>query len=52
VTVTGSAGGSNGPPMLFGQVIADNINFGGSSLMQVFNRPGGRPSAPGVGLVQ
>jgi hypothetical protein len=52
VTVIGSSGGSGGPPMLIGQVIGDHIEFGGSSRVEVFNRPGGRPSAPGVGLVQ
>lgn len=52
VTLTGNSGGSGGPAFLFGQVIGDNLKFSGSSLVEVFNRPGGRSSAPGVGLIQ
>jgi Putative Flp pilus-assembly TadE/G-like len=52
VTATGGSGGSNGPPFLSGQIIADNVTIGGSALIEVFNRPGGAPSSPGSSLVQ
>lgn len=52
ISISGSAGGSNGPPMLFGQVIGNDATFSGNSLVEVFNRPGGIPSGPGTSLVQ
>lgn len=52
VSISGSAGGTNGPPMLVGQIIADNVSFGGSSVVEVFNRPTGQASGAGSSLVQ
>ncbi|HEX6505992.1 MAG TPA: hypothetical protein VF221_00015, partial [Chloroflexota bacterium] len=52
VTINGSTGGANGPPMLIGQVIANDVTFGGNPLVEVFDRPGGAPRGPGTGLVQ
>jgi hypothetical protein len=52
VDAGGGSGGSNGPPFLSGQIIADNVKISGSTLVEVFNRPGGAPSSPGSSLVQ
>jgi Putative Flp pilus-assembly TadE/G-like len=52
VTAGGGSGGSNGPPFLSGQIIADNVKISGSTLVEVFNRPGGAPNSPGSSLVQ
>jgi hypothetical protein len=52
VNIGGTSGGNGGPAFLFGQVIGDNLKFTGSALVEVFNRPGGRQTSPGVGLVQ
>lgn len=52
VKISGSSGGANGPPMLIGQIVADSIDIGGSSVVQVFNRPGGQDTGPGTSLVE
>lgn len=52
VTITGSSGGGGGPPVLSGQVIGDGITFTGSSLVNVFDRPGNKVTGPGTQLVQ
>jgi hypothetical protein len=38
--------------MLFGQIIGDTVGISGSSLVEVFDRPGGEASGPGSSLVQ
>jgi len=52
VSAGGGSGGSNGPPFLSGQIIADNVKISGNTLVEVFNRPGGAPNSPGSSLVQ
>lgn len=57
VSLSGSSGGANGPPLLLGQVIADNFSVSGSATAEVYYRPCD-PSlnqcsdGPGSGLVQ
>jgi hypothetical protein len=56
-SITGSAGGSHGPPMMVGQVVADNFSYGGSAVTELFYRPCNPQTAvcntgPGSGLVQ
>jgi hypothetical protein len=53
VELGGNAGaGANGPPMLLGQVIGNTDKFNGSSIVMVFNRPGGVATGPGTSLIE
>jgi Putative Flp pilus-assembly TadE/G-like len=53
VKISGNSGaGANGPPMLFGQVVGNTDKFNGSSILMVFNRPGGVASGPGTSLIE
>jgi hypothetical protein len=56
VTLTGNSGGFDGPPMLAGQVIADNVSISGAATVEVFYRPCPTTSTcdtgPGTGLVE
>lgn len=55
VTITGSSG-TDGPPMMVGQVVADNFGYSGSAVVELFYRPCTPKSVclsgPGSGLVQ
>jgi hypothetical protein len=56
-TITGNSGGG-GPPLLVGQVVADNAKFTGNATFEIFYRPCPTDSdpecgfGPGVGLVE
>jgi hypothetical protein len=39
VSLNGSGGGGNGPPLLSGQIIADNATFGGNAAFEIFYSP-------------
>ena len=39
VSINGSGGGGKGPPLLSGQVIADNATFSGSAAFEIFYSP-------------
>lgn len=52
VQINGSGGGGTGPPLLSGQVIADNASFGGNGVFEVFYspcRPDGNVCSVGFG---
>jgi hypothetical protein len=39
ITLTGTSGGNNGPPMMIGQVVGDNMSYSGSATAELFYRP-------------
>jgi hypothetical protein len=52
VSINGSGGGGKGPPLLSGQVIADNATFSGNAAFEIFYspcRPDGDVCAIGYG---
>lgn len=52
VSIGGGNGSAGGPPMLFGQLVADSVSVGGNSTVDVFNRPGGKDIKAGSSLIQ
>jgi hypothetical protein len=50
--INGNGGASGGPPMLTGQIVADNLKFSGNSTVEVYYRPGAGTEGAGTSLVE